>query len=474
MGLIRESALQQMPDNDNGLITASNARTVFGIVEDCLTDGITDLETIINNIQTGASAVGNIYEVQMKGEDNTLLSSSNFTFNTVNNEFLLSNSSFTVNNSISKFKLPLVAENNFIITSDTNEINNILEINTSSNTVNIGTLNSTVALKRGNSTLDESLVLSEELVNINNANVVIKTANDSTGDAFTLLNSSNQNLLTIGNNGGRSKNVSSTFNNTGEVKYNNQISTITTAGSNVNNIQYNNYNESNISTFDISGSNINYVEDYKKVTLNGSKASNKVIGLGVEVVNNVGAGSALAGYFNNALCVGTDFYQGPTNELNGLIGLRAHGESFGLDINRKPQFGTGVKSLVRMSSGNVTGILEPFSNMLTVGDGIQTSYSLFIDRDINTVDTITTDYHGIRIIDTTQLAPSTEMFFKTTQGGISVEPLSLRGNAVKIAQTTGEVGFYGVAPTTRQDLPPNPTNAELATVLANLGLVNLI
>lgn len=37
-----------------------------------------------------------------------------------------------------------------------------------------------------------------------------------------------------------------------------------------------------------------------------------------------------------------------------------------------------------------------------------------------------------------------------------------------------KIAFYGATPIAKQSLPTNPTNAQLATVLSNLGLVNLI
>ena len=45
---------------------------------------------------------------------------------------------------------------------------------------------------------------------------------------------------------------------------------------------------------------------------------------------------------------------------------------------------------------------------------------------------------------------------------------------VRIGAATNKVGFYGSFGVTKQDLPANPTNAELATFLSNLGLANLV
>lgn len=769
MGLIRESALLQMPNNDNGLITASNARTVFGVVEDCLTDGITDLETIINNIQTGANAVGNLYEVQMKGDGNTLLSSDNFTYHTVNDEFLLRDSSFTVSNSITKFILPAVLGNNFLITSNNNEVDNLVEISTSDNLINIGATGSNITLRRGSSVLDESIVLEENLTTISNTDLVVKSASSVTGDAFkltnsdganlktyindgkttrqatisiiksptgvtnidleqitltvsggsgtvqaigksinysivpeigiphsyvgqritmssntlltngliptiaysafftgnnitnahgflssgqiatgysfqagdnptvitgwakmsantnsgfevnrynineisplirlkkanlngttaagsivapvgsgisinfdqvvalnvagtsfkntadklgiriasiadsdspvtsemffkttqqnvsveplkltgkdvtvgttdsniilrrgssvldeslsldiealtlnnanfsiksasntignafTLLDNSNRDLLTIGNNGSRSKNVATTFSNAGGAIYNRYTTNITTTGSATNNNQYNDYNVINVTTDNTVSGNVQYHDYYRVLNVNGPKATSNVRGLYMEV-NNTTGGNALAGYFNNILSIGKFTTSAPTNDLRGYVSLTAHGTNTGATINYLPNIG-GMVTTLRLSRNQEAG-----NNMLAINDGVQMSFSGVIDRRQNDPnpgynETSFNNKIGVRVKNTTQFLPTTEMFFTSTESNIEVEPLSLHGRGVKIAESDGRVGFYGETPIVKQDLPTNPTNAELATVLANLGLVNLI
>lgn len=57
------------------------------------------------------------------------------------------------------------------------------------------------------------------------------------------------------------------------------------------------------------------------------------------------------------------------------------------------------------------------------------------------------------------------------RGGTSTDGLE---GAVVIATATGRAGFYGSEGVVKQNLPANPTNAQIATFLANLNLANLI
>ena len=192
MGLIRQSATAQIPTNTSGLVTASNAREVFGVVEDCLTDAILDINTLINNIQIGANGVGNIQEVQLKGAGNTLLSTSNFKYDITNSILEV------IDNS--KFILPMTGTKNFVITQDTLLADNLLEIN-SDKSINIGSAGSNITLKRGASVSDEALTFTNDLLNLQNSNFSVTSASSSVGNALTVINLSNLEFFSVSNIG---------------------------------------------------------------------------------------------------------------------------------------------------------------------------------------------------------------------------------------------------------------------------------
>lgn len=52
--------------------------------------------------------------------------------------------------------------------------------------------------------------------------------------------------------------------------------------------------------------------------------------------------------------------------------------------------------------------------------------------------------------------------------------LSQDNSNVLLETTNTEIAFYGVTPTTRQIISANPTNAEIATVLNNIGIAEIV
>lgn len=58
--------------------------------------------------------------------------------------------------------------------------------------------------------------------------------------------------------------------------------------------------------------------------------------------------------------------------------------------------------------------------------------------------------------------------------GVENFALDINEKDIKIGFSDGKHSFYGGVPVAKQNLSASPTNAELATILSNLGLVNIV
>ncbi|WP_375560255.1 hypothetical protein ACE193_21495 [Bernardetia sp. OM2101] len=114
--------------------------------------------------------------------------------------------------------------------------------------------------------------------------------------------------------------------------------------------------------------------------------------------------------------------------------------------------------------------------MIPIGRGIQTLFSLHVYRDPanGNTNSVINDYIGVRVADDQYATLKSEMYFKTTQDRVSVEPLVLRGKDVKQGYADGKQGFYGKEPIDKQSLPQNATAQQILEALENLGLLDII
>lgn len=157
---------------------------------------------------------------------------------------------------------------------------------------------------------------------------------------------------------------------------------------------------------------------------------------------------------------------------------------------------------IRIYSGQGSGVLA--ATIASTGSSFATSLSSTELRSLTTrAETITTPFTTLpqaryNLTIKGQEAPTTTFLYTPTpviiQGGLPREDTTGQGHEgagvyikdwKKVALGTpvledlaifknGKIGFYGSVGVEKQSLPANPTNAELATVLSNLGLVNLI
>jgi hypothetical protein len=307
-------------------------------------------------------------------------------------------------------------------------------------------------------------------------NLEVTSTSSIVGNAFEVKNSNNVNLRTINSKGEETKSIS-----TQAVGRSLNNSYVDIGISNIINYIINTVGGVNMVGEDLSitasgiGSNPSRVVG-RRTTLNLPQSGGNYHN--VASWNELtGTGNGTAGYFSNCLSVGNlpVYYNSPVVDNKGYIGMKATGVDTGLDINYYAQEG-GMQTTLRLDRDAEP---NPNSNMLAVNDGMQIRFKNFIDRTFNSPnpganDTITLDYLGVRIKDTTQFLATTEMFFKTTQNGVSIEALTLNGNKLKISTADGGIGFYGTTPIAKQNLLTIPTPEEIAIILQNLGLVNLI
>lgn len=462
MALIRQESLLQYQDNNSGAITASVGRYMHGVIEDYIDGQVLNLTTLINNIQTGASAVGDVEEVQLKGAGNTLLSSPNFKYDLLNSDLLITNSG-------ADFTLPNDESNDFNISIDGTP-NTLFTIGGDGN-ITLGDTDSNITLRRGVTALDENLILEENSLTLNNADFLINSSTDTTANALEVLNSNSDNLLTLANNGYKTRDVNLVADDSNFVtdhgEYTDTYFTFSgTGGSrNISGHTHNVTIEANTSN-----GQSRYKALYTILNDVGSFTTNyDKVGHWVELI---GGGSGTAGYFNNALVVGRlpVYYKAPVDDNRGWVGLVGHGANTGLDINYGHTFG-GMQTLLRLKRDD--GPLNSTENMLAVGDGIRMSFNLFIDRTVGSPlpgsnDTRSTDYMGVRVSDDTQLAATTEMFFDTTQAGVSVEPLKLTGKDVTIGTTNSNITLQ--RGTTALDESLELTSESLELTNANMTI----
>jgi len=296
----------------------------------------------------------------------------------------------------------------------------------------------------------------------------LKSESSNSGNALEIRNLANQNLQTYQNDGRRTRSIS--YNNQlgGSFIIDHNVTSITTPGSPIAGEFFGSYDQINLNSQ--AGGNLKFTA--KKIVLNNTGVSSNSYGAALWV-ETLGTGNSCTAYFSNCLSVGKlpIYYNSPLNDLRGFIGMKATGASTGLDINYNAQFG-GMHTIIRVQrSGGGTSL----SNMLSEGDGMQISFYSDIGKVVGQPIFIrATDYLGVRVKSTTQESATTEMFFKTTKAGVSVEPLLLTGKDVKQGYADGKQGFYGKEPISKQSLPQNATPQEILEALKNLGLIDII
>lgn len=386
--------------------------------------------TWLLSTSAGATPVGNTYEVQMKGVGNTFLSDSNFTYDTVLDNFLVQNSGFTANDSIVKLKLPTTAGLNLLITADAAEVNNLLEIDVNANLVNIGAIDSTVTLRRGSSSLDESLILSNELLNISNANVAIKSASNIDGDALKVLNSSDVNLKTYSNDGRVSRDV--------DVLQVDGVN-ITTVDTEDVTITYD-FSDSGFTRF-ATGKLVNFTLDSNTVSNNRNVTAYSQVftetGLTQGTSDKIGFSQVMVGgtpsssYYGNSMFLSGGNTRGQVSDHTIQNGYSYMTGSSNIGFESQYQVPlSGNVSLLRLGARN----FNASGQMIPVGSGVQIQFYHYIYRDPSNgnINSAPTDYLGVRVADDQFATVTTEMYFKTTQDRLSVEPLKLTGKDVTI------------------------------------------
>jgi len=434
MGLIRDSALLQMPYNNDGLVTASNARTVFGVVEDCLTDATTDLTTLINNIVTGANADGTLYDVQLKGIGNTIVSSPKLKFDldTSNLNLLNAGANFTLSNDDSNDFKVLISG-----------LGDLLSIN-GDNTVTVGNLGTNITFRRGSAVLDESVTLSTDSLSIQNSNVTIKSASDITGNALEVKNGNNANLKTYLNNGRTTRQVSIPFqqDTTNVQNVNTENVTIIGTAGGAGTLQVIGTSK----TFNIAPlAAVSQYYEGERVTLSSSAAftplspitGNQVVFSGSNITSAIGYRS------NGILLTGATQNDNPT-VTNGWAYLSSN-TKIGIEANSYPQLG-GISELLRLHRYYQTGTV-PAGFAMAVGEGSQITFKGYFALTASGISNrIYSDsiQHRIAILADSDSPLTTEYAFRTTAADVNVEPLKITGRNITIGILNSIIKLVGL------------------------------